>query len=70
MMKDAIVFFHRVEIIFHKAMEAPASLRLAVLEAACQGNAELLQEVQSLLKACGQEEIETALSLPIIPSKR
>jgi len=69
-MKDAIVFFHQVEIIFQKAMEVPASLRSAVLEAACQGNAELLQEVRSLLKACEQEEIETALSLPIIPPKR
>jgi hypothetical protein len=68
-MKDATVLFHQVEIIFQKAMEAPASLRSAVLEAACQGNAELLQEVQSLLRACEQEEIETALSLPVIPSK-
>jgi hypothetical protein len=69
-MKDPSLFFHQVEIIFQKAMEVPATRRSAVLEAACQGNEELRQEVQSLLKACEQEEIETALSTPIIPSRR
>jgi eukaryotic-like serine/threonine-protein kinase len=52
--------FHQIEIIFQKAMEAPASQRTEMLERLCQGNAELLKEVQSLLKACEQEAKATA----------
>jgi eukaryotic-like serine/threonine-protein kinase len=61
-MTDPAEFFHQVETIFQKAMETPASQRPAMLDTLCHGNAELLKEVQSLLKACTQEEMATAAS--------
>jgi tetratricopeptide (TPR) repeat protein len=61
-MSDPAEFFHQIETIFQKVMETPASLRPAMLESLCGGNAELLKEVQSLLKACEREEMITATS--------
>jgi hypothetical protein len=59
-MTDPSEFFHQVENIFQKVMETPASLRSAMLETACHGDAKLFEEVQSLIQACEQEELATA----------
>jgi tetratricopeptide (TPR) repeat protein len=59
-MIDSSEFFHQVESIFQEVMETSGSLRSAMLETACHGDVELLEEVQSLLKACEQEELATA----------
>ena len=59
-MTDPSEFFRQVETVFQKTMEAPASLRPAMLETLCRGNAELLEEVLSLLEAGEQEEFATA----------
>lgn len=61
-MNDSSEFLHHVEAIFQKVMEASESLRTAVLQAECQGNAELREEVVSLMKACELEELITASS--------
>jgi eukaryotic-like serine/threonine-protein kinase len=62
-MIDPAEFFRQAETIFQKAMETPAASRPAILEALCQGNAELLDEARSLLRACEQEEYATASAL-------
>jgi len=61
-MNDSSEFLHHVEAIFQKVMETPLPLRPAVLESECQGDAELLGEVISLMKACELEELVTATS--------
>jgi serine/threonine protein kinase len=61
-MNDSSEFLRHVEAIFQKVMEVPESLRLAMLEAECQGDTELLDEVVSLMKACELEELVTATS--------
>lgn len=59
-MTDSSEFFHRVEAIFEKVVTTSDALRSLVLEEACRDDAELLEEVRSLLRACEQEEKETA----------
>ena len=58
--KVSTEFFHLVKGIFHEALATPESIRPAVLETMCKGDARLLEEVRSLLKASELEELETA----------
>jgi len=53
-------FFRLVEAIFHEALATSELLRPAVLETLCKGDALLLEEVRSLLKASELEEQVTA----------
>jgi tetratricopeptide (TPR) repeat protein len=57
-------FFQRVEAIFHEVLATSDSLRPAVLEALCKGDAALLEEVRSLLNASELEELVTASCQP------
>src|ERR1035437_7084406 len=59
-MNDSSEFFQRVETIFQKTLAMSESLRPSVLELMCQGDATLLDEVRSLLKASELEELATA----------
>jgi tetratricopeptide (TPR) repeat protein len=59
-MKDSTTFIQRAETVFQEALAAPESQRPALLEALCKGDALLLEEVRSLLKACAVEETVTA----------
>jgi serine/threonine protein kinase len=47
----------RIEAIFNEALALPAGDRHALIEACCHGDAALMAEVLSLLKACADEEI-------------
>ena len=59
-MNGSSEFFRRVEAIFQEALATSELLRPARLEAMCQGDAALLEEVRSLLKASELEELVTA----------
>lgn len=61
-MTDSSDFFHQVEAIFHQVVTTSDSLRPAVLEAACKGDAVLMEQVRSLLTASELEEHETVSS--------
>ena len=58
-MNVSSAFFRRVEAIFHEAQATSELLRPAVLEEMCKGDAMLLEEVRSLLKASELEELAT-----------
>jgi tetratricopeptide (TPR) repeat protein len=53
-------FLRRIESVFHEALAASTLLRPALLEAMCKGDARLLEEVRSLLRASEFEELATA----------
>jgi hypothetical protein len=59
-MSDPSEFFHQVETIFQKVMETPESQRPSMMDSLCRGDAQLLEEVNSLLMACEQEELATS----------
>ena len=63
-MNGSSEFFRRVETVFHEALATSESLRPAVLDAMCKGDAKLLEEVRSLLKASELEELATASYQP------
>lgn len=50
----------QIEAVFHQAVATPATARDAFLESACGDNAELRQEVESLLRYITQETTEIA----------
>jgi len=50
--------FLLIESIFHEAVAAPEAAREALIEARCEGNRSLADEVYSLLTACTREERE------------
>ncbi len=61
----------RAEELFHQALEVEPGERAAWLEAACGGDAELRQEVESLLasdEAAGEEFVSSALGM--VPLER
>ena len=47
----------RVEVLFNEALALPEGDRQALIDACCHGDAVLMAEVLSLLKACSEEEI-------------
>src|SRR5438067_5876788 len=47
----------RIEAIFNEALTLPAGDRQALIKARCPGDAALMAEVLSLLKACAEEEM-------------
>jgi tetratricopeptide (TPR) repeat protein len=47
----------RIEAIFNEALALPAGDRQALIKACCRGDAAMMAEVLSLLKACAEEEI-------------
>ena len=47
----------RIEAIFNEALALPAGDRHALIKACCRGDAALMAEVLSLLKACAEEEM-------------
>jgi len=48
--------FQRMEAIFHEALALPNGARATLIAARCDGDAELMAEVHSLLEACEMEE--------------
>jgi tetratricopeptide (TPR) repeat protein len=63
-MNGSSEFFRRVETIFHEALATSESLRPAVLDVMCKGDATLREEVRSLLNASELEELATASYQP------
>ena len=59
-MNDSTEFLRRIESVFHEALATSEPLRSALLEAMCEGDERLLEEVGSLLKASEMEEQATA----------
>ncbi len=47
----------RIEAIFNEALALPVGDRPALIEACCHGDAAMMAEVRSLLKACAEEEM-------------
>jgi|ERR1035437_726012 hypothetical protein len=47
----------RVEALFNEALALPEGDRQALIDACCHGDAVLMAEVLSLLKACSEEEM-------------
>jgi tetratricopeptide (TPR) repeat protein len=52
--------FVQIEAVFHEALTAPDAERAALIEARCEGDAEMAAEVFALLAACAEEERATA----------
>ena len=59
--------WHRLEAVFGEVAALPADERTARLEALCAGNADLLEEAGSLLRAADEEERFTASFAPPEP---
>ncbi|MGA3125868.1 MAG: protein kinase [Candidatus Korobacteraceae bacterium] len=59
-MNDSSELFQRVETIFQEALLTSEALRPALLQLMCKGDATLLEDVRSLLKAHECEELATA----------
>ena len=59
-MKQSTESFLRIEAAFHEALEASAEARPTLIAQHCGGDPALIAEVQSLLKACEEEEHLTA----------
>lgn len=60
MIKHVTESLLRIEAIFSEALSTSEAERAALLESRCKGDAELIAEVQSLLRACAAEEHSTA----------
>jgi tetratricopeptide (TPR) repeat protein len=54
----------RIEAIFNEALAVSDEERLSLIEARCNGDAALITEVRSLLKACESEELESVARGP------
>jgi eukaryotic-like serine/threonine-protein kinase len=53
----------RIEAVFNEALALPVGDRHALIEARCRGDAALIAEVLSLLKACAEEEMLAGVRL-------
>ncbi|KAA6456649.1 hypothetical protein DYQ86_24600 [Acidobacteria bacterium AB60] len=53
----------RIESIFNQALALPEGDRAGLIESLCDGEAQLMAEVSSLLRACAEEELTSAASL-------
>jgi eukaryotic-like serine/threonine-protein kinase len=60
LMNHSTEVFLRIEAIFNEALDAPAEVRPALIAERCDGDATLMDEVKSLLKASEAEEHVTA----------
>lgn len=57
----------RIEAIFNQALALPEGDRLRLIEIRCGGDAALMAEVSSLLRACAEEEVMAAARLQALP---
>lgn len=55
-MMDSPAFLQRIEAVFHQVIAAAESDRGELMESLCQGDADLTEEVRSLLEAAAEEE--------------
>ena len=57
----------QIEAIFNQALALPVGDRRQLVESRCEGDAELVAEVSSLLRACAEEEMMAAARLEALP---
>ncbi|HEX4007468.1 MAG TPA: protein kinase [Acidobacteriaceae bacterium] len=55
-MTDSSAFLQRIETVFHQVIAAPEDDRVRLMATLCAGDAELTEEVRSLLEASAEEE--------------
>ncbi len=58
----------RIEAIFNQALALPEGDRAKLIELRCEGDAALMAEVSSLLRACAEEEMVAAARLQAFPA--
>jgi serine/threonine protein kinase/tetratricopeptide (TPR) repeat protein len=60
----------RAESIFHEVLSAPEDQRATLMEAQCEGDAEMRDELQALIENSGRKELQSLLSSEAIHAQR